>query len=104
MAFGVFHRNEATYQTAEDARLQEETRELWGRTPKNGLGPAVQAYQSAGIKQPRRLEFNTNVKPGAESPFEAWWYLNLTSGVEAREKDGETFACIPIDVVCNLQV
>lgn len=100
----TYHRNEASYQTAEDAELQVASSEIWGRAPKNGLGPTVQAYRDGAIKQKRRLEFTTEVKAGSESPFEAWWYLEITPGVEKRERDGEVFACIAVDVIRNLQV
>jgi hypothetical protein len=103
-AFGKYHRNEAKYQTAADAILQVKSGEIWGRKPKDGLGPTVQAYTESGIKQARRIEFSTDIKPGSESPFEAWWYLGLTPGVERREKDGEEFASIKVDRLVNLQV
>ena len=101
--YGVFHRNEATYQTKEIAAVQVKTREIWGRTPKNGFKPTVQAYQASAVKQTRRIEFSTDVKPGAVSPFEAWWYLE-EEGVETRQKNGENFACIGVDISQNTQV
>ena len=103
-AFGTYHRNEAPFQTAADAKLQVASGEIWGRTPRDGLGPTVQAYREDAIRQDRRLEFSTDIKPGSESPFEAWWYLGLTPGVERREKSGEEFACIRVDNISNLQV
>jgi hypothetical protein len=103
-AFGRYHRNEAKFQTAADAKLQVKSGEIWGRRPKDGLGPTVQAYTEAGHKQARHIAFTTDIEPGSESPFEAWWYLGLTPGVEKREKDGEEFACIKVDILANLQV
>ena len=103
LTHGVFHRNEATHQTPSDAKLQEASGESWGRTPKHGFEPTVQAYQPLGIKQARRIEFSTDVKPGAESPYEAWWYQS-TPGVQTRFKDKEPFACIAVEVSLNTQV
>lgn len=101
--YGVFHRNEATHQTREVAELQVKTQEIWGRTPKDGFAPTVQAYRPLGVKQGRRIEFSTDVKPGAESPYEAWWYLG-GANVEERIKDQELFACIPVEISLNTQV
>ncbi len=103
-SYGNYHRNEATYQTIEDAAEQVKSGEIWGRAPKDGLGPTVQAYTELGVRQTRRIEFTTDVKPGSDSPFEAWWYLGLTPGVERREMHGEEYACIKADISANLQV
>jgi hypothetical protein len=103
LTHGVYHRNEATHQTAADAESQVKSNEIWGRTPWNGFEPTVQAYRPLGIKQERRIEFSTDVKPGAESPYEAWWYRS-DPGVQTRHKDGETFACIAVEVSLNTQV
>jgi|JI10StandDraft_1071094.scaffolds.fasta_scaffold130138_5 hypothetical protein len=100
---GVFHRNEATYQTKETAAIQVETQEIWGRTPANGYKPTVQAYCALAAKQARRIEFSTDVKPGAISPFEAWWYLE-EDGVEHRHHNGEDFACISVEISKNTQI
>ena len=98
--FGMFHRNEATYQTVKDAKLQVASQEMWGRTPKNGFDLAVQAFKDGGIKQERRIEFSTDIEPKAETPFEAWWYRD-DPGVETRKKDGEEFACIAVEISLN---
>lgn len=98
--FGMFHRNEATYQTVKDAELQMASQEMWGRTPKNGFDLAVQAFKADGIKQARRIEFSTDIEPKAETPYEAWWYRNDT-GVEVRQKEGEEYACIPVEISMN---
>ena len=100
LKFGVFHRNEATYQTVEDANLQIESQEMWGRTPKYGFTPTVQAWKPLGIRQDRRIEFSTDAKPRAETPFEAWWYKD-DPDVQIRIKDGETLACISVHISMN---
>jgi len=102
ITYGLFHRNEATYQTREIAALQVASNEIWGRTPTNGYTPAVQAYTELGIKQARRMEFSTNIAPGAITPFEAWWYLG-DAGVERREKNGDEYACIAVEISMNTQ-
>lgn len=103
LTYGVFHRNEATYQTAEIAKQQVNSQEIWGRTPRDGFAPTVQAYRPLGVKQARRIEFSTDARPGAESPYEAWWYLG-GEGVERRKEDGEEFACIRVEISLNTQV
>jgi hypothetical protein len=82
--------------------LQKQSGEVWGRTPRGGISPTVQAYIGP-LKNRRGIEFTTNTEPHPNySPFEARWYLNLTEGVLLRLKDGEEFACILADVK-NLQ-
>lgn len=100
LTFGFFHRNRATYQTPEVAALQVATREIWGRTPQNGFIPAVQAYSELGIKQESRIEFSTDVPPGAVTPFEAWWYLG-EKGVQRRVKLGADYSCISVEISSN---
>ena len=101
--YGEYHRNETRTQTAADAAQQEASGEIWGKTPLNGITPTVQAYNQRGIKQARRIEFSTDVKPHTASPFEVRWYLG-SKGVERREREGEEFACIKVDISTNLQV
>ncbi len=82
-----FYRREAPTQTSDDAILQVQSSEIWGRTPRVGYVPTVQAY--AGTLGGRRgIEFRTEVAPNPDgSPFgEARWYLSVTPGVVgARE-------------------
>lgn len=103
MALGQFNRRETPTQTTATALLQVASGEVWGRTPRNGLGPAVQAY-TGKLKNRRGIDFTTTVDPhGSEaSPFEVRWYLDLTMGVEYRSKNGEDFACIKA-IVTNMQ-
>ena len=103
VAWGQFNRRETPTQTPATALLQVASGEVWGRTPKYGLGPAVQAY-TGKLRNLRGIDFTTMVDPhgSASSPFEVRWYLNLTNGVECRRKDGEDFACVAA-VVTNMQ-
>ena len=95
---GPFCRWESTTQTKDDARLQEQSGEVWGRTPRGGIYPTVQAYIGP-LKNRRGIEFTTDTKPHPNySPFEARWYLKLTEGVQLRRKGDEDFACILADV------
>jgi hypothetical protein len=101
VALGQFNRRETPTQTRATALLQVASGEVWGRTPRHGLGPAVQAY-TGKLRNCRGIDFTTMVDPHEGSPFEVRWYLHLTNGVEHRRKDGEDFACIKA-VVTNMQ-
>ena len=97
---GDFNRRESNTQTKEVAIAQQKSGEIWGRTPRGGMCPTVQAYGGSLEIGRRGINFSTSVKPQPDgSPFEARWYLGLTPGVEPRQKDGEDFACIPATVV-----
>jgi hypothetical protein len=83
--------------------LQVASGEVWGGTPRNGFGPAVQAYRGK-LQNCRGIDFTTMIDPhrAEASPFEVRWYLNIDEGVEHRRKNGEDFACIKA-VITNLQ-
>jgi hypothetical protein len=103
MASGRYNRRESPTQTPATALQQVASGEVWGRTPRNGLGPAVQAYRG-DLQSRRGINFTTIIDPHRTeaSPFEVRWYLNIDDGVEHRSKDGEDFACVKA-VVTNLQ-
>ncbi len=103
MTPGQFNRRESPTQTSATALLQVASGEVWGRTPRNGLGPTVQAYRGK-LRNCRGIDFTTMIDPhqAEASPFEVRWYLNIDAGVEHRYKDGEDFACISA-IVTNLQ-
>jgi hypothetical protein len=99
---GPFNRWESDTQTREIAALQEASGEVWGRTPRGGLEPTVQAYIGP-LKNRRGIEFTTEIAPHPNaSPFEARWYLTRTPGVLLRQKEGEDFACI-LAIIKNMQ-
>ena len=99
---GPFNRRESPTQTREDAREQVRSSEIWGRTPRNGVEPTVQAY-AGPLRSGRGIEFTTETAPHPNgSPFEVRWYMTRTPGALRRYRDGEEFACI-LATVRNLQ-
>lgn len=103
MALGQFNRRENDKtQPKSLALIQVASGEVWGRTPRNGFEPAVQAY-TGKLKNCRGIDFTTLIDPHPDgSPFEVRWYVTATPGVEYRCKDDEDFACIKA-VVTNMQ-
>lgn len=90
----VFCRWESSTQTPKVAVLQVNSGEIWGKAPRGGVYPTVQAYPG-GLSGRRGIEFITAITPHPMSaPHEARWYYPLTPGVELRQKNGEDFACI----------
>jgi hypothetical protein len=72
--YGPFHRLESPTQTPEDARLQVESQEIWGRTPRFGLGPTVQAILGPLPDGTRGIEFYTPISPDSgEYPVHICW-------------------------------
>lgn len=70
----MFHRVETTTQTPEDARLQQESGELWGRVPRWRIHPAVQAYEGPLPPGRRGIEFTTEVEPDeGHAPGQPAW-------------------------------
>ena len=99
---GQFNRRETPSQTSATALLQVASGEIWGRTPRNGIEPTVQAY-AGKLKNRRGIDFITNTEPHPDgSPFEVRWYMTLTPGVLRRYQNGEEFACIKATVT-NMQ-
>ena len=64
----VYWRKESPTQTPEDARMQEASGEVWGRAPRDGAFPAVQAYRGHLPHGVRGIEFTTPVRPDPGSP------------------------------------
>lgn len=92
---GPFHRVESPTQTSAVAAEQVLNGEIWGRTPRGGMVPTVQAYTLGLPNGQRGVEFVTLVDPHPNgSPLEVRWYLGRTNGVRRRERDGEEFAAI----------
>lgn len=96
MFAGTFHRRKSPTQSDAVALKQFASREIWGRTPRWGHVPTVEAYAGpigVGVKG---VEFDTTVDPEPYgSPFQAKWYLSITAGVQERtDSAGEQFACI----------
>jgi hypothetical protein len=100
---GIFFRLESRTQTSAIAVLQVLSGEIWGKTPRFGIEPTVQAYAGRLMADRRGIEFTTEIAPHPTgSPFEARWYLTRTPGVQLRQKEGQDYACI-IAVVDNHQ-
>ena len=99
MLLGPFCRGESPTQTKADAQLQQTSGEIWGRTPRGGMDPTVQAYPWPLAAGTRGIEFTTDTTPHPNgSPYQIRWYLTRTPGVLLRQKGGEDFACILADV------
>jgi len=103
MALGQFNRRENDKTQPKClAPIQVASGEIWGRIPKDGFEPAVQAY-TGKLKNRRGINFTTLIDPHPDgSPFEVRWYLTVTPGVQHRSDGSEDFACITA-VVTNLQ-
>jgi len=100
---GPYHRLESTTQTSAVAIEQVANGEIWGRTPRGGMVPTVQAYPLTLPAARRGIEFTTPIDPYPNgSPFEIRWYLGQTPGVQERTRNNETFAAIPANIN-NLQ-
>ena len=96
---GPYHRLESTTQTSAVAVQQTASGEIWGRTPRNGLVPTVQAYPLSLPIARRGVEFLTPIDPYPNgSPLEVRWYLGVTAGVQERHQQNELFAAIPAQV------
>lgn len=95
----TFHKLESPTQTTEDAKRQETVEELWGRTPRGGLVPAVQAYFGPLPPGRRGIEFTTEVEPDAgRPPGQAFW-----SGPRPGVEIAGDFAKIKIRMLKNTQ-
>ncbi len=99
-----FHRVEnPTTQTKAIAKLQELSREIWGRPARGSGQPSVKAYPGHLPKR-RGVEFTTDIEPmPGSAPNEARWYWEWCPGVELRQKDGEDYACIGVTTFNNMQ-
>lgn len=96
MFAGTFHRRKSPTQSDSVALKQCVSQEIWGRTPRWGHVPTVEAYAGPIDTETKGVEFDTSVDPEPYgSPFQAKWYLGKTHGVEERKDSaGEQFACI----------
>ncbi|MFB9924356.1 hypothetical protein ACFORO_10775 [Amycolatopsis halotolerans] len=98
--YGPYHRLESRSQSPETAKLIEESNEVWGRTPRHGSNPAVQAWNGPLPSDRRGVEFYTDVKPlfhGAKSGLREW---RAAQGVRVDDE----FAKLDVVVTKNTQV
>jgi hypothetical protein len=101
---GPFHRLESPTQTKQDALLQVNSGEIWGKAARGSNIPTVKAYRRAIPAGERGVEFTTDImpEPGSGSPYEARWYFPFTPGVIQRTANGVDYAVISA-VVSNYQ-
>lgn len=64
----IYHRIESPTQTSQDAKLQEESLEIWGKPPQGSYQPKVQAYVGSLPVGKRGVEFTTDVEPDPGMP------------------------------------
>jgi hypothetical protein len=70
----LYHRLESPTQTAGDAQMQQASQEIWGKAPRNGLQPAVQAYTGPLPPGAQGVEFETDIPPDPGCPpGQAYW-------------------------------
>lgn len=91
----LYHRLESPTQTPADARRQAASGEMWGRTPRGGLKPTVQAFRGPLPPGCRGVEFETTIPPTKINPLsgEVRWRKG-GAGVISKQSDGEEFAVI----------
>jgi hypothetical protein len=99
-----FHRVEnPTTQTKAIAKLQELSREIWGRPARGSGQPSVKAYPGSLPKR-RGVEFTTSIEPmPGSAPNEARWYWEWCPGVELRQQNGQDYACVGVTSFNNMQ-
>ena len=96
--FGPFFRLESPTQTVEDAARQEVSGEVWGRVPRGGISPTVEAYRGKLPPDARGIEFFTDAAPDtAFGPRVRW-----RAGATGVREEGE-FAKIEYVVTRNTQ-
>jgi RHS repeat-associated protein len=98
-----YHRRQSPTQTPEHARLQQESGELWGKAPRYGRTPAVQAFRGPLPAGVAGIEFATPVRPDSDGGALVYWSSGRPD-VETFELNGEEYAKIPIVVTKNTQI
>ena len=98
--YGPFNREESTTQDSATALQQVATGEIWGKTPRFGTVPTVEAYGGQLKATLRGIEFSTPIQPHPNgSPYHIKFYLGMTQGVQHRCKGGIDYACISAIVI-----
>src|SRR5438105_15684426 len=95
----VYHRLESRTQTPEDARLQEQSQELWGRPARGSDILKVKAWTGPLPSGVRGIEFTTDVPPQRGCPPTRGCWIGPRPGV--RVEGG--YAKIRIQVTRNTQ-
>ena len=101
----TYNRRESPTQTREDAILQVQSMEIWGREARGSSILSVKAYRGSLPAQERGVEFETEVLPerGSGTPYEARWYYPQTPGTMLRSRDNIDYAAILVVKVINRQ-
>lgn len=96
----TYHRLESPTQTAEDARKQETSKEIWGKPPRGSEIAKVKAYEGPLPKEKRGVEFVTDIEPDSGSPpGHAYW-----SGVRVGVRLEGDFAILKVSSIINRQL
>jgi hypothetical protein len=99
MKFGPFHRLfSPTTQNIATAKKQARSKEIWGRTPRRGMEPTVQAYYGHLPDGREGIEFYTEAEPAKGTGKEARWYKsqNMQGAVLDASEDAVK---IVVDIV-----
>ena len=100
--YGPFYRAESPTQTVDTAKLQVASGEIWGRAPRGGAFPAVQAYVGPLPDGERGIEFYTETKPdgwpGSAMAGHVYW-RGPREGVRVEDD----FAKIRVNITKNTQ-
>jgi len=96
-----YFRLESPTQTKQDAILQAQSGEVWGREARGSHLLCVKAYRGSLPGDRRGIDFATRVLPerGAGTPYEARWYYPQTPGTMLRTRDTIDYAAIPAEVI-----
>jgi len=79
--YGPFHRLWSSTQSVETMRKVLRSGELWGRAPRYGLSPAVQAYAGRLPDGKQGFEFFAAVPPDRPFGPQSYWRARLDGGV-----------------------
>jgi hypothetical protein len=99
----IYHRVASPTQPRSVAKLQIESQEIWGKVPRNGAIPKVEAYVGPLPANKSGIEFTTDLPPdrGCNPGYACW--SGPREGVRVEEDDsGIEFAKIAVTITrCN---
>ena len=91
-----FHRLESPTQTPATARQQVASQEIWGKTPRGGIHPTVQAYRGPLPRGARGVEFETDVPTNNPHGPPGWSVGGGGARPGLREEDGFAKLCVRV--------
>lgn len=97
----TYHRIESPTQTSEDAKRQEESKEIWGRPARGSDTPKVKAYVGKLPANARGVEFTTDVEPDPSTPPGHAFWSGPQSGVRVHESS--EFVILKVLTIVNRQ-